>query len=77
MTFGDYHAVIVTSGDKVSQHHTTAVPPEVRELRRQLPIHLGRFDQSDIKAIQEGNVLGRPAKCIEFDTLTNGAMQNN
>jgi hypothetical protein len=78
ITFGDYHAVIVISGERISQHHTTAVPPEVRELRRQLPIHLGRFDQSDvIQAVQEANILGRPAKCIAFDTLTNGVMQNN
>jgi len=78
VTFGDYHAVIVVSGDRISQHATTKVPPEVRELRRQLPIHLGRFDQSDVvHAVQETNVLGRPAKCIEFDTLTNGALRNN
>lgn len=78
VTFGDYHAVIVVSGDRISQHHTTAVPPEVRELRRQLPIHLGRFDQSDtIHAIQGENISGHPAKCVEFDTLTNGAPRSN
>ena len=47
-------------------------------MRRQLPIRTGRFDQSDtIRSIESTNVLGRPAKCIAFDTLTNGAPQNN
>lgn len=78
ITFGDYHGVIVISGDRISQHHTTKAPPEVRELRRQLPMHLGRFDQSDIiRSIETTNVLGRPAKCIEFDTLTNGVPRKN
>ena len=76
--FGDYHAIIVVSGDRISATRTTKAPPEVRELRRQLPIQLGRFDQSDtIHSIQTTNVLGRPAKCIAFETLTNGAPQNN
>ncbi|MDR3749634.1 MAG: hypothetical protein P4M04_16050 [Acidobacteriota bacterium] len=77
-TFGEYHHVIVISGDRISQHATGPMPPEVRELKRQLPIHVGRFDQSNvIHSIQQQNVLGHPAKCIEFDTLTNGVPRAN
>ena len=77
-TFGDYRHVIVISGDRISQHATGPMPPEVRELKRQLPIHVGSFDQSDvIHSIQQQNVLGHPAKCIEFDTLTNGVPRAN
>jgi hypothetical protein len=77
-TFGDYHTVKVVSGDRISQSSTTKTPPEVRDLKRHLPIVVGEFDQSDVvHAIRERNVLGRPGKCIEFDTLTNGAPQQN
>lgn len=78
IVFGDYHAITVVSGDRISTTRTTKAPPEIRELRRQLPIRVGAFDQSDtVRSIESGNVLGRPAKCIAFDTLTNGAPQAN
>lgn len=77
-TFGDYHKVIVISGDRISQTHTTAMPPEVRELRKYLPIHLGKFDQEDvIRSIESANVVGRPATCINFDTHFGTTLQAN
>lgn len=78
-TYGDYHSSYVMYGDRVSGRRTASEPPpEIRELRRQLPILLVRFDQSDvIREIRETNVSGRPAKCIEFDTLTNGTPVSN
>jgi hypothetical protein len=59
-TFGDYHSSYVMYGDRVSGRRTASEPPpEVRELRRQLPILLVRFDQSDvIREIRETNVSG-------------------
>jgi hypothetical protein len=74
ITFGQYHSVYVMYADRVSgKRNAQEPPPEIRELRRNLPIQLGRFDQSDvIRAIRESSVLGRPAKCVEFETLTNG-----
>lgn len=78
ITFGEYHAVIVFSGDRISQTQTTIVPPEVRELRKRLPIQLGRFDKEDvIRSIHDANVLGRAAKCINFDTHFGATLQAN
>jgi TonB family protein len=78
ITFGDYHAVIVISGDRISQTQTTIVPPEVRELRKRLPVQLGRFDKEDvIRSIDDANVLGRTAKCINFDTHFGATLQAN
>ena len=77
-TFGDYHKVIVISGDRISQTHSATTPPEVRELRKYVPIHLGRFDQQDvIRSIESTNVVGRPAKCINFDSHFGTTQQAN
>jgi len=77
-TFGDYHAIRVISGDRLSDSRTGEEPPEVRELLRYIPIHLGRFDHEDvIRSIEDMNVLGRPAKCINFDTHFGSEMQAN
>lgn len=77
-TFGDYHKVIVISGDRISQTHSATTPPEVRELRKYVPIHLGRFDQQDvIRSIESTNVVGRPAQCINFDTHFGTTLQAN
>ena len=78
ITFGDYHTVIVLSGNRYSESSTTVMPAQVREVRRQLPIRLGRFDQEDvIRSIDGASVLGRPAKCINFDTHFGNTLQTN
>jgi hypothetical protein len=78
ITFGGYHSVRVIVGNRQSETHTAEEPPEIRELRRQLPVHLGRFDQQDvINSILESNVLGRNAKCINFDTHFGDTIQTN
>jgi len=77
-TFGDYHAVSVRSGNRMSSTVGWKEPPEMRELREQLPVHLGRFDQQDvIRSIEVSNVLGRPAKCILFETQFGTTLQHN
>lgn len=77
-TFGDYHKIIVVKGDYISQTRSGAMPPEVRELRKYLPIHLGRFDQQDvIRSIENTGVGGRAAKCINFDTQFGATLQAN
>ncbi len=77
-TFGDYHAIRVLSGDRLSDSRTGEEPAEIRELLRYIPIHLGRFDQEDvIRSIEDMNVLGRPAKCINFETHFGSEMQAN
>lgn len=77
-TFGDYHAVIVFSGERLSSIATGSEPPEIRELRRNIPIHIGRFDHEDvIRSVDDMNVLGRPAKCINFHTQFGNELQTN
>ncbi len=77
-TFGDYHKIIVISGDRISQTRSSMMPAEVRELRKYVPIHLGRFDQEDvIRSIENANVVGRSAKCINFDTHFGATLQAN
>ena len=77
-TFGDYHGVIVISGDRTSSEATRNRPPAVSDLRAELPVHLGRFDQDDvIRAIEDAQVLGRPARCIQFRTRFGDTVQSN
>jgi hypothetical protein len=78
VTAGDFHEIIVRSGDRISSTKTGNETPEVRELRQQLPVHLGRFDHEDtIRSIDNANVLGRPAKCVNFDTQFGSTLQQN
>jgi TonB family protein len=77
-TFGDYHAITVRSDNRLSSTGTWAEPPELREVREQLPVHLGRFDHEDvILSINDDSVKGRPAKCIEFNTHFGATLQHN
>jgi len=77
-TFDDYHAIRVRSGNRVSSTQGWMEPPEFRELRDQLPVHLARFDHEDvIRSIQDTSVLGRPAKCVQFDTNFGSSVQHN
>ncbi|MBA3913505.1 MAG: TonB family protein [Acidobacteriales bacterium] len=54
------------------------MPPEVRELRKYVPIHLGQFDQKDIiRSIETASAAGRSAHCINFDTQFGTTLQAN
>ena len=76
--FGDYHAISVRSGDRMSSTQGWAEPPEFRELREQLPVHLGRFDHEDvIRSIEDTTLQGRAAKCVHFDTHFGATVQHN
>lgn len=77
-TLGDYHAISVRSGDRMSSTKGWAEPPEFRELREQLPVHLGRFDHEDvIRSIEDTALQGHPAKCVHFDTHFGATLQHN
>jgi hypothetical protein len=77
-SFGDYHAVSVRTGNRVSSTVGWTEPPEMRELREQLPVHLGRFDHDDvIRSIEDATVLGRAAKCVLFETHFGNTLQHN
>ena len=78
INFGDYHSTRATAGNRVSATETAPEPAEVRELFKQLPIRLGRFDHEDvIRSIEDSSVLGRPARCINFDTQFGDTLQAN
>lgn len=77
-TFGEYHNIIVRSGDRISSTAHVAMPLDLRKLYQELPIRLGLFDHEDvIRSIEDSNVLGRAAKCINFDTQFGNTVQNN
>jgi hypothetical protein len=77
-TYAGYHAVTVFAGDRKSSTRASNEPPEIVELLDQLPIHLGRFDEKDaIRSIEDSNVLGRSARCVNFDTHLGTGIQAN
>jgi hypothetical protein len=47
-------------------------------VRRELPVKLGSFDKEDvILSVEEANLLGRGAKCINFQSRFGNAAQSN
>ena len=77
-SYGNYHAVSAIAGDRQSSTRIYKEEPEIAELLDQLPIYLGRFDDQDvIRSIEDSNVGGRAAKCINFDTHLGVGIQAN
>jgi len=69
--FGDYDLLVVVNGTMVADVGDRArAPVEVRRMTRLNHPYTARFDESDIiHSIQNIDVNGRPALCIEFDTI--------
>lgn len=69
--FGSYHLLVVVNGSMIADvGDRSRAPLEVRRTTRLNQPYTARFDQSDIiRSIQDGQVNGRPAHCIEFDTV--------
>jgi hypothetical protein len=78
-SFGDYRDVMVfTPGNRRSDKGNGNPPVALLDLRAQLPVNLGHFDESDvIRSIESREVLDRPAKCIEFNTHVGESVQSN
>jgi len=77
-TYGAYHAISSVAGDRQSTTRASDEAPEIVELLDQLPVHLGRFDDKDaIRSIEDSNVLGRGARCVNFDTHLGTGVQAN
>jgi hypothetical protein len=76
--YASYHAVSAIAEDRQSSTRIYNEAPEIAELVDQLPIFLGRFDDQDvIRSIEDSNVGGRAAKCINFDTHLGVGVQAN
>jgi TonB family protein len=69
--FGDFDLLVVVNGSLIADVGDRAKAPlEIRRMTRLNRPYTARFDQSDIiRSIQDSQVNGRPARCIEFDTV--------
>lgn len=69
--FGDFDLLVVVNGSLIADVGDRAKAPlEVRRMTRLNRPYTARFDQSDIiRSIQDSEINGRPAHCIEFDTV--------
>jgi hypothetical protein len=71
--FGSYRLLVIVNGDTYADvgDDRAKAPLEVRRMTWLNQPYRPRFDQSDIvRSIQESAVNGRPARCIQFDTVT-------
>ena len=77
--FGDYDLLVVVNGRVIADVGDRAKAPlEVRRMTRLNQPYAARFDQSDIiRSIQHSEVNGRPARCIEFDTVVGEKSDTN
>jgi hypothetical protein len=69
--YADFHLLVVVNGEMIADVGNRSVAPfEVRKLTSLNPINHVSFDTSDvIRGIKDASVAGRPAQCIEFDTI--------
>jgi TonB family protein len=69
--FGNYRLLVVVNGNMVADVGDRAgAPVEVRRMTRLNHPYTARFDDTDIvRSIQNVEVNGRLARCIEFDTV--------
>ena len=69
--FEDYRLLVVVNGTMVADVGDRArAPVQVRRMTRLNHPYTARFDESDIvRSIQNNELNGRPAQCIEFDTV--------
>lgn len=76
--FGDYHGIRLRYEGKMYQNAYQEYPPELSEVDHLIPLLIGRFDKSDIiQSITPATLYGRPAKCIQFDTVNGRTYQSN
>ena len=78
-TLGDDHLVnVFTRGQLAVAGTARVVPPAMMRLLRLTPIELVSFDHEDvIHSITNRQVDGRPARCIQFDTIGGNKTDSN
>jgi len=75
-TFGDYHSISVHFPDKIVQNEASPPPAETLELEKLTPLLIGEFDKSDIiDSITPATLNGRPARCVQFETVNGKTRQ--
>lgn len=77
--FGDFHQVVVHTEKNVAIGGSAHIlPAELILLLRITPTYFVRFDHEDvIRSISDRDVNGRPAHCIEFDTIAGEKSDSN
>jgi TonB family protein len=77
--YGDFHLLVVVNGDMIADVGNRSVAPfEVRKLTTLNPIDHVSFDSSDvIRDIEDASVSGRPAQCIDFETIVGEKRDSN
>jgi Gram-negative bacterial TonB protein C-terminal len=78
-TLGSYDLVNIWSQKQVAVKGSPGIlPPALVNVVRITPIYLLRFDDQDIiRDIMDRDVSGRPARCIQFDTVNAIRTDNN
>ncbi len=75
VTIGEYHSISIHFPDRIVQNDSSPEPAETIELEKLTPLLIGRFDKSDIiHSITPATLSGRPAHCVQFETV-NGRMR--
>jgi Gram-negative bacterial TonB protein C-terminal len=77
--FGDFHLINIWTADQlIVKGEGRQTPGIVKRMMQSLPIRLVQFDQQDvIRSIDDANVGGRAATCIDFDTVFGTTSQAN
>jgi TonB family protein len=79
LTFGNFHTINVWTRNGLATVRTgEVIPPPLVDVLRITPTQRLRFDLADvIYAITDSGVNGRPARCIEFNTITGEKTNSN
>jgi hypothetical protein len=77
-TYGTYKFTSVQNGSEFATYQSeSAEPAALTSVRRLIPVFRGRFEPADmIRRIEDATVDGRPARCIDFDTLKGDQQQS-
>ena len=77
-TYGTYKYIRVQDGSEYATYRSeSAEPAALTTVRKLVPAFHGRFDNADIvRVIADATLNGRPARCIDFDTLKGDRQQS-
>jgi hypothetical protein len=77
-TYGTYKLIRVQDDSEFATYRSESTEPAaLTSVRKLLPAFHGRFEPADIiRAIVDATVEGRPARCIDFDTLKGDQQQS-